>query len=189
MCPSQGTRLRYKFWNTLPLELTAALATWVRTRRIIRLPWGLRLFLETSADSSRPGHTPPKTLTVAVRNEAADGPTCARICGAESMPQPGTSASRCTASWYAASAGGPFFGPGLDLTLDELNSGEKQAEDLTLQDAERGRFAEGIRQLLRGGSQGRIGQIRQLGRGALSGGQCGQHPPAAPTPQVAHPAR
>src|SRR5438067_10742270 len=77
-------------------------------------------------------------------NEAADGPTSARICGAESMPQPGTSASRCTASWYAASAGGPFFGPGLDLTLDELNSGEKQAEDLTLQDAERGRFAEGI---------------------------------------------
>ena len=133
LCPSQGTRLRYKFWNTLPLELTAALATWVRTRRIIRFPWGLRLFLETSADSSRPGHTPPKTLTVAVtETRLPTAPPPRESVEPESMPQPGTSASRCTPSWYAASAGGPFFGPGLDLTLDELNSGEKQAEDLTV---------------------------------------------------------
>src|SRR5215831_14202067 len=42
----------------LPFVLTAALATWLRTRRIILLPFGLRLFLETAADSSRPGHVP-----------------------------------------------------------------------------------------------------------------------------------
>ena len=90
LCPRRGTSLRYKFWNTLPLELTAALATWARTRRIIRLlPWGLRLFLETSADSSRPGHTPTQDAhCCGDGNEAADGPTSARICGDESMPKP-----------------------------------------------------------------------------------------------------
>ena len=80
LCPRRGTSLRYKFWNTLPLELTAALATWVKTRRIIRLPLGLRLFLETSADSSRPGHTPTQDATCCGDgNEAAAGPTSAMI--------------------------------------------------------------------------------------------------------------
>src|SRR5437867_3897612 len=99
LCPSRVTSFRYKLWNTLPLDFTAALATCVSTRRILRLPFGLRLLLDTPADSSRPGHVPTHDDSCSGDgNVAAAGPTSAITGCAEWMPKPGTSASRCTAS-------------------------------------------------------------------------------------------
>jgi hypothetical protein len=40
--PRRGTSRRYTTWKIVPLALTAALAAWLRTRRIWRLPFGQR---------------------------------------------------------------------------------------------------------------------------------------------------
>src|SRR5215475_3605927 len=83
----------------LPLRLTAALAAWLRTRRIWRLPLGERLLRFTPALSSSPGHAPThETRFLAEGKVAALAPTSAMICCAESTPRPGTSANRCTAT-------------------------------------------------------------------------------------------
>ena len=79
--PSRVSKRRYTAWNTLPFVFTAALATWLSTRRIIRLPFGLRLFRETSADSSRPGQVPTQDDSCAADgNVAAAGPISAITC-------------------------------------------------------------------------------------------------------------
>lgn len=82
----------------LPLDFWAALAAWLNRRRIMRLPLGERLLLETSADSSRPGQTPTQEANCSGDGKlAAAGPISAMICCAESGPQPGTAAKRITA--------------------------------------------------------------------------------------------
>src|SRR5438876_6814638 len=73
-------------------------------RRIWRLPLGERWLLATPALSSSPGHAPTQDdKCFCEANVAALAPTSAMICCAESTPRPGTSASRCTASWCSLS--------------------------------------------------------------------------------------
>lgn len=64
------------------------------------VPFGLRVCLDTAADASRPGHVPTHdALCSGDASDSALAPTSAITWGAESIPQPGISVSRCTASW------------------------------------------------------------------------------------------
>jgi hypothetical protein len=79
----------------LPLVRTAALAAWLSKRRIVRLPLGERLLFGTPADSSLPGAVPTHAANWGAGGKvAAQGPTSATICWAESGPRPGTWARR-----------------------------------------------------------------------------------------------
>src|SRR5256885_8914068 len=83
----------------VPFDLAAALAHWLRMRRMWRLPFGERWLLDTPAVSSSPGHAPTQDESCLAEGKvAAVAPTSAMICCAESTPRPGTSASRSTAS-------------------------------------------------------------------------------------------
>ena len=65
------------------------------------LPFAERLLWFSSALSSFPGQVPTHEVSSAAEgNVPAVTPTSAIICCAESMPSPGTSASRITASWW-----------------------------------------------------------------------------------------
>src|SRR5713101_4439622 len=84
----------------LPLYLTAALAAWLRMRRIERLPFGDRWLKFTPALWLSPGQAPTQEERCLWEgNVAAVAPTWAIICCAESTPRPGTSASRSIWSW------------------------------------------------------------------------------------------
>src|SRR5215469_7394871 len=81
LCPKRGNRRRYWSWKILPFSLTAALAHWLRRRRILQLPFGERWLRDTPALSSSPGHAP---LQFARRTaEAAHSRPDQRDCPAE----------------------------------------------------------------------------------------------------------
>ena len=67
----RGTSRRYRDGKMLPLVRMAAFADWLKIRRRARLPWGDRLLLDTSADSSRPGQTLTQDASWAAESKVA----------------------------------------------------------------------------------------------------------------------
>jgi hypothetical protein len=121
LCPRRGTERRYTISKMPRLLQAAALAVWLRMRRIWRLPFGDRWLWFTPALSSSPGQAPIHEASCCPDGKvAAVGPTSAMICHAESTPRPGTSASRLDSILVRMEQSGYLLVQLTDLLLEEL---------------------------------------------------------------------
>ena len=94
-------------------------------------------------------------------NVAAVAPTSAMICCAESTPSPGTSARRCTASWWCREQVGHLLIELAEVILDHAQFFQRELQQPPVNRMQRRTRLEGIAQLLGRRAQAAVRECRE----------------------------